>query len=113
MGLVGVQEHGNREMGLSGISLGTKNKYKRMDSELSEDHNDPSHHHEEEDRGSSIRKYVFACAVFASLNNVLLGYGLLFSILALSQLFSFFPCFYFDYISFLYLYVLSFHCLLI
>lgn len=76
MGLVGVQEHGNGEMGMSGISMGTKNKYKRMDSELSEDQDfDPSHHHHQrEDRGSSTRKYVFACAVFASLNNVLLGY---------------------------------------
>lgn len=80
MGLMGVQEHGNGEMGMSGISLGTKNKYKRMDSELSEDQDfDPSHHHHQrEDRGSSTRKYVLACAVFASLNNVLLGYGMFF-----------------------------------
>lgn len=71
-----VQETGNGEMGMSGISLGTKNKYKRMDSELTDDHDfDLSqHHHKTEDRGSSTRKYVLACAVFASLNNVLLGY---------------------------------------
>ncbi|KAM6567299.1 hypothetical protein CsatA_026427 [Cannabis sativa] len=75
MGMVGVQENGHGEMGLSSISLGTKNKYKRMDSELSDDHDDdPSHNHYQEERGRNIRKYVFACAVFASLNNVLLGY---------------------------------------
>lgn len=96
-----VQETGNGEMGMSGISLGTKNKYKRMDSELTDDHDfDLSqHHHKTEDRGSSTRKYVLACAVFASLNNVLLGYGthncFCFSLIYwLSRLFSLFAiCF--------------------
>lgn len=71
MGLVGVQEKGNGEVGLS---IGTKNKYRRMDSEVTEDFDDGSHHHHQEKRSSSTRKYVLACAIFASLNSVLLGY---------------------------------------
>lgn len=71
MGLVGVQENGNGEVGLS---IGTKNKYRRMDSEVTEDFDDGSHHHHQEKRSSSTRKYVLACAIFASLNSVLLGY---------------------------------------
>ncbi|KAF7823009.1 putative polyol transporter 4 [Senna tora] len=47
---MGFQEHGNGDMGLSSIPLGAKNKT------------------------NTTRKYVLACAVFASLNNVLLGY---------------------------------------
>ncbi|KAJ7948292.1 putative Sugar transporter [Quillaja saponaria] len=74
MGLMGVQENGKGEQGLSGVPLGSKNKYKRMNSELTEDYDDSSHHHHQEDRSSSTRKYVLACAIFASLNNVLLGY---------------------------------------
>ncbi|KAG6717890.1 hypothetical protein I3842_04G123000 [Carya illinoinensis] len=74
MELVGVQENGNGEMGFSGIPLGTKNKYRRMDSELSEASDDASHHRHQEGRSKNTRKYVFACAVFASLNSVLLGY---------------------------------------
>ncbi|XP_029129625.1 probable polyol transporter 4 isoform X2 [Cajanus cajan] len=65
---MGFQQHGNREVGLS---LGTKNKYKRMNSELREGYDDVLH---QEDRRNSTRKYVIACAIFASLNNVLLGY---------------------------------------
>ncbi|KAJ4825871.1 putative polyol transporter 4 [Turnera subulata] len=70
-----VQENGNGgEMG--GVVLGSKNKYRRMDSEMSEDIDDDAshHHHAQQDRISSTRKYVIACAVFASLNSVLLGY---------------------------------------
>ncbi|XP_054799963.1 probable polyol transporter 4 isoform X1 [Prosopis cineraria] len=71
MGLAGVQENGNGiENGLSEISLGSQNKYRRMDSVVAD---------EEEDeasliRGSNTRKYIMLCAVFASLNSVLLGY---------------------------------------
>jgi hypothetical protein len=78
MGLVGVQESGNGEMGLSVVPLGTKNKYRRMDSELTEDVDDASRHRHQENRTKSTRKFVFASAVFASLNSVLLGYGMLF-----------------------------------
>lgn len=69
-----VHENGNGEKG--GVALGSRNKYRRMDSEMSEDLDDGSHHHHhaQQDRSSSTRKYVFACAIFASLNNVLLGY---------------------------------------
>lgn len=73
MGLVGVQENGNGE---TGVALGSKNRYRRMDSELTEDDDI----HFPEDRSETTRKYVLACAVFASLNNVLLGYGKLFTI---------------------------------
>lgn len=72
MGLVGVHENGNGEMGLSGIPLGSKNKYRRMDSELTEE--DERRH-----LSHNTRKYVIACAIFASLNSVLLGYGKHFS----------------------------------
>lgn len=69
------QENGNGEMGLSAIPLGAKNKYRRMDSQLPEDNDDDVlHQQQREDKRNSTRKYVIACAIFASLNNVLLGY---------------------------------------
>lgn len=76
---MGLQENGNMEMGLS---LGGKNKYRRMDddSELKsgddfgEDY-DAAQHHRQMQRSKTTRKYVFACSIFASLNSVLLGYG--------------------------------------
>ncbi|KAI4333980.1 hypothetical protein L6164_018724 [Bauhinia variegata] len=71
---MGFQESGNGEMGLSGIPLGGKNKYKRMDSEFLEEYDDVLQQQQKEDRSNSTKKYVLACAVFASLNNVLLGY---------------------------------------
>lgn len=76
MGLVGIQENGNSEMGLVGASLGNKNKYTRMVSELTDygDDDDVSRYHHQQLRIKTTRKYVFACAVFASLNSVLLGY---------------------------------------
>lgn len=75
MGLVGVGETGNGEMGLSSVALGTKNKYKRMDSQLPDEDEDASQHQLQEKRSKKTRKYVLACAIFASLNSVLLGYG--------------------------------------
>ncbi|XP_071907093.1 probable polyol transporter 4 isoform X1 [Coffea arabica] len=64
-----------RDMEISVLPLGTKNKYKRMDSQLTDGGDDDSHHQAElENRRKTTRKFVFACAVFASLNNVLLGY---------------------------------------
>lgn len=68
--------------GVSRIAgLGGKGKYRRMDAPIAEEE-------EEVDEGgggagamakgmrtSESRRYVFACAVFASLNSVLLGYG--------------------------------------
>jgi len=71
---MGFQQHGNRELGLSAIALGSKNEYKRMHSELPEGDDDVL---QQEARRNSTRKYVIACATFASLNNVLLGYGML------------------------------------
>lgn len=72
MGLLGLQENSNREMGLSGFPLGAKNKYRRMDSELTED--DDSLHLQQQQRNRNTKTYVLACAIFASLNSVLLGY---------------------------------------
>ncbi|KAL6286637.1 hypothetical protein ACE6H2_011027 [Prunus campanulata] len=74
MGLVGVGETGNGEMGLSSVALGTKNKYERMDSQLPDEDEDASQHQLQEKRSKKTRKYVLACAIFASLNSVLLGY---------------------------------------
>jgi sugar porter (SP) family MFS transporter len=73
MGVMGNQENGNGEMG---ISVGSKNKYKRMDSKLTEFDEDETAHnnHLQKMRSKNTSKYVFACAVFASLNSVLLGY---------------------------------------
>lgn len=82
MGLVGAQENGHGELGLSGITLGSKNKYKRMGSKLTEDCDDASHHHHQEDTSRSTRKFVFICAVFASLNSALLGYGMFSSVVS-------------------------------
>lgn len=73
--MAGIQENGGGEMGLGGLPLGAKNKYRRMDSELTDYDGDSEQQHQLENKRSSTRKYVFACAVFASLNNVLLGYG--------------------------------------
>ncbi|KAG5114411.1 hypothetical protein JHK82_037680 [Glycine max] len=64
-------QQGNAEVGLSGITFGTKNKYKRMNSELPEGCDDVLH---QEARRNSTWKYVIACAFYASLNNLLLGY---------------------------------------
>ncbi|CAI9783663.1 unnamed protein product [Fraxinus pennsylvanica] len=74
MGLAGIQENGVGEMGLGGVPLGAKNKYRRMDSELTDYDGDFEQHNPLEKKINSTRKYVIACAVFASLNNVLLGY---------------------------------------
>ncbi|XP_010242001.1 PREDICTED: probable polyol transporter 4 [Nelumbo nucifera] len=69
---MGLQENGNPD-GLSNLPLGSKNKYRRMDSDLP-DVDDPSYHHCQQSRSDNTKKYVIACAIFASLNSVLLGY---------------------------------------
>ncbi|XP_057525615.1 probable polyol transporter 4 [Amaranthus tricolor] len=58
---------------MSNIEMGSKNKYKRMDSELGEDDNE-SLNVQGKDIANSTRRYVMACAFFASVNSVLLGY---------------------------------------
>ncbi|WCJ30689.1 Major facilitator superfamily protein [Euphorbia peplus] len=63
---MGLQENGNLDVGVGK----NKNKYKRMDSDFVEDFDDQI----KKERSSSTRKYVLACAFFASLNSVLLGY---------------------------------------
>lgn len=77
--------------GFPAVSVGNKNnKYQRMDSDAEESQN----HLEAEARNSRTRKYVMACAFFASLNNVLLGYGKSFTYLIISIRFFFFFFFY-------------------
>lgn len=71
MGLVGVQENGNGNGNgeeISEISLGPKTKYIKMSSDPLEDDEGL------QNKRYEAKKYVFACAVFASLNSVLLGY---------------------------------------
>ncbi|KAD1137714.1 hypothetical protein E3N88_43233 [Mikania micrantha] len=75
---MGVEENGSGDLGLPGVSIGSKNIYRRMDFEMTdysdEDLEVVQYKQTQQDRSSSTRKYVFACAIFASLNNVLLGY---------------------------------------
>ncbi|PWA65566.1 major facilitator, sugar transporter-like, Major facilitator superfamily domain protein [Artemisia annua] len=66
-------------MGIQENDIGTKNKYRRMDSEVNDYDEDDvlvavQNKQTQHERSKKTRKYVFACAVFASLNNVLLGY---------------------------------------
>lgn len=74
MGLVG-EENGSADS----LGIGKNKKYKRMGSELHDDDDDFDddliHYQRQLEKGKSTRRYVYACAVFASLNNVLLGYG--------------------------------------
>ncbi|KAL9244529.1 hypothetical protein vseg_018298 [Gypsophila vaccaria] len=72
MGFNSLQENGSQSVGA--IDLGTKNKYTRINSELAEDHGETDRLRRSESRAKTIRKYVLACAFFASLNSVLLGY---------------------------------------
>ncbi|KAK4589986.1 hypothetical protein RGQ29_020527 [Quercus rubra] len=74
MGLVGGEENGNGER-VGEVHIGSKNKYKRMDSDFVEEdlalYNDGM---EMTRKNSNSKKFVFLCAIFASLNSVLLGY---------------------------------------
>lgn len=61
-------------MGLLENGKSGHSKYERMDSDFVEGENlQPA---EKTNNNKSTRKYVLACAIFASLNSVLLGYGL-------------------------------------
>ncbi|KAI6672951.1 hypothetical protein NL676_000857 [Syzygium grande] len=72
MGLVGAGEKERADL-LRGM-----NEYKRVGSEVEGDDfdNDLVHYQRQLERRKSTRRYVFACAVFVSLNTVLLGYGI-------------------------------------
>lgn len=61
---------------MSNIEMGSQNKYNRMDSEVGEHDNESSSYHQEQDKINSTRNYVMTCAFFASVNSVLLGYGM-------------------------------------
>ena len=72
MGLVGVLASGNGNGNGRGHGIGIKSAYTRMDSQISnEDGVAPCHLQ----ANAATSKYVIVCAVFASLNSVLLGYG--------------------------------------
>ena len=74
MGLVGGEENGNGEGMVGKIHMGSKNKYKRMDSDATEE--DLALYSEGiTNKNHNTKKFVFLCAIFASLNSVLLGYG--------------------------------------
>ncbi|KAJ9550177.1 hypothetical protein OSB04_014222 [Centaurea solstitialis] len=51
---------------------GSRDAFRRMDSELTD--SEVAQYKQQRGKATSTRKYVFACAVFASLNNALLGY---------------------------------------
>ncbi|XP_062096615.1 probable polyol transporter 4 [Humulus lupulus] len=64
----GENVNGNGNGGsVSEFQLGKKNRYKRMDFDLLEEEEDEEQRHD-------TKKFVVACAIFASLNSVLLGY---------------------------------------
>ncbi|GLU06466.1 hypothetical protein SLE2022_234990 [Rubroshorea leprosula] len=73
--MVGIPENG---IGGMTLSLWTKNKNRRMDSELLEDLGDALiHNHRVERKRKRITgKYVIACTIFACLNHILLGYDI-------------------------------------
>nr|POE96088.1 putative polyol transporter 4 [Quercus suber] len=74
MGLVGGEENGNGER-VGEVHIGSKNKYKRMDSDfIEEDLALYSDGMVMTRKNSNSKKFVFLCAIFASLNSVLLGY---------------------------------------
>ncbi|KAL2935301.1 putative polyol transporter 4 [Bienertia sinuspersici] len=61
---------------MSNTELGSKNKYlyKQMESEVGEHENETSIYNQDNDSIDRSRRYVMACAFFASVNSVLLGY---------------------------------------
>ncbi|XP_059671119.1 probable polyol transporter 4 [Cornus florida] len=63
-------------MGFQENVEGGKNKYKRMDPDIVEEDGVSLSHddYHQQQRTNSTRTYIFACAVFASFNSVLLGY---------------------------------------
>ncbi|KAK9267263.1 hypothetical protein L1049_009685 [Liquidambar formosana] len=71
MGMMGMPENGNGD-GVASFQMGNKNKYRRMDSDTTEE--DGILNHQQNVKYSNTNRYVFACAIFASLNSVLLGY---------------------------------------
>ncbi|KAF4363819.1 hypothetical protein F8388_000484 [Cannabis sativa] len=68
LGNGGENGNGNGES-VSEFQLGKKNRYKRMESDPLEEEQE-----EEELQRHHTKKFVVACAIFASLNSVLLGY---------------------------------------
>ncbi|KAL9244530.1 hypothetical protein vseg_018299 [Gypsophila vaccaria] len=59
---------------LSSIDLSNKNKYQRMPVQLNDVEDDAALSSKFDGRSSNTRRYVMACAFFASVNSILLGY---------------------------------------
>ncbi|GAB4824966.1 Probable polyol transporter 4 [Ancistrocladus abbreviatus] len=76
MSLMGLQESGvdGNVLSSPSVDLGSKNKYRRLDSELPEDYEASKDLYQQKEKINRTKKYVLACAFFASLNSVLLGY---------------------------------------
>lgn len=75
MGLVDLKSSEKGIEGKMGFGGQKGTKYRRMDSE--EEGEEEIHHSGERrrEKGNNSRKYVYVCALFASLNSILLGYG--------------------------------------
>ncbi|XP_058078032.1 probable polyol transporter 4 [Magnolia sinica] len=71
---MGVENGNGDGNGFSKLALGGKGKYRRMDIELPEEGEGGENAQQLQKKSINTNKYVFACAVFASLNSVLLGY---------------------------------------
>lgn len=76
MGLAGGEENGNAEgISVTEFRLGSNKKYKRMGSTFITEKSVSIL----TDKKHDTKKFVIACAIFASLNSVLLGYGWFFN----------------------------------
>ncbi|KAF9590589.1 hypothetical protein IFM89_035907 [Coptis chinensis] len=71
---MGIQENSNGDGGLSTITMGKINRYRRMDAEITEEEEEQVHNHKSSNINNSTKRFVIACAIFASLNMVLIGY---------------------------------------
>lgn len=74
---MGSKENGDGDgVSSSTLDFGRKNKYRRIDSVLVDDVDDGLVNAQFGDGVNRTRRYVLACAFFASLNSVLLGYDI-------------------------------------
>ncbi|RZC46474.1 hypothetical protein C5167_039424 [Papaver somniferum] len=72
---MGLQDNGEGD-GLSNISLVDRNKYHRMDGKLIQNDGDRPSAHLRCARKTNTKRFVITCAIFASLNTILVGYDI-------------------------------------
>ncbi|KAI3838195.1 hypothetical protein MKW92_019351 [Papaver armeniacum] len=72
---MGLQDNGEGD-GLSNISLVDRNKYHRMDGKLMQNDGDRPSAHLRCARKTNTKRFVITCAIFASLNTILVGYDI-------------------------------------